>query len=197
MVDVDKRVLIMDDDEVVRRSYERVLSGAGYRVRSARSGPDAIEEARRNRVDVVLADLRMPGMDGMTAIRHLRERQPDMRVVVITGYPSPESSAEAERLGIQAYLTKPVAPDALTRVTEGALAETVATPAPVDTPAVVAPKPEEVTETHGLLKSLALLSIVPFIGLAYVILLPFLGTATLLGLAVGKLFGAGHARAVA
>jgi len=212
MVAAGKRVLIMDDDQVVRRSYERVLSDAGYHVRSARNGADALEQARSNPVDVLMADLRMPGMDGLTAIRHLRERQPEVRVIVITGYPSRESFQEATRLGVQDYLTKPVPPDALTRATMAALAkapppivpepavpfvserflETTAALAPDQEPLVAATaavsQPTQRTGTPVSLEDLAMLILAPFVGLAYVLILPFAGIAAVLGLAAGGLF---------
>ncbi|MHC4515377.1 MAG: response regulator [Planctomycetota bacterium] len=212
MVAAGKRVLIMDDDQVVRRSYERVLSEAGYHVRSARSGPDALEKAQSSPVDVLMADLRMPGMDGMTAIRHLRERQPEVRIIIITGYPSQESIQEATRLGVQDYLTKPVPPDALTRATMEALAKapppivpettvpsvserspgTTAALAPDQEPLVAATavvaKPTQPTGTPVSLKDLPMLILAPFIGLAYVLILPFAGILALLGLAAAGLF---------
>jgi CheY-like chemotaxis protein len=202
MVAAGKRVLIMDDDQVVRRSYERVLTEAGYRVRSARSGSDALEQAKDHPVDVLMADLRMPGMDGLTAIRHLREKQPQARVIVITGYPSQESLQEAARLGVQNYLTKPVDPDALTRATMAALLKV---PPPVKpengstrivektsatTTALAVAKPTQPVGSPVTKEDLPMLILAPSIGLVYVIILPFAGVVALLGLAAGGLFGA-------
>jgi CheY-like chemotaxis protein len=116
-----KRVLVMDDEDVVCRSYERVLTQAGFEVDKAHNGPQALEEAGRHDYDVLLADIKMPGMDGLQVIEKLRATRPTMPVVVITGYPSQDTLHEAARLGVTDYLTKPVAPDVLTQATMQAL----------------------------------------------------------------------------
>lgn len=121
MTATSKRVLVVDDEDVVCRSYERVLTQAGFEVGKAHSGPEALEEVRAHDYDVMLADLKMPGMDGVQLVEKLRETHPGMPVVVITGYPSQDTLHEAARLGVTDYLTKPVAPDVLTQATTQAL----------------------------------------------------------------------------
>lgn len=108
-----KRVLVVDDEEVVCRSYERVLTNAGFEVEKANTGKQALEHIAEHEYDVMFADLRMPGMDGLQVVRQLRLTHPNMPVVVITGYPSQDTLQEAARLGVTDYLTKPVAPDVL------------------------------------------------------------------------------------
>ena len=112
-----KRVLVVDDEDVVCRSYERVLTQAGFDVAKAHSGAEALDRVRDRDYDVMLADLKMPGMDGLEVIEQLRGSNPGMPVVVITGYPSQDTLREAARLGVADYLTKPVAPDVLTEAT--------------------------------------------------------------------------------
>jgi DNA-binding NtrC family response regulator len=106
-----KNVLVVDDEEVVRKSYSRCLDGARCEVEAVPDGAAALEAMRQRTFDVVMLDLRMPGMDGMTVLRTMREEWPESEIVVITGYPSIESAKEAIRLGASDYLAKPLGPD--------------------------------------------------------------------------------------
>jgi len=106
-------ILIVDDEEVVRRSHLRSLSSAGCRAEAAGDGDEALRVMERHPFDVILLDLRMPGLDGMDVLRTIKKRWPESEVIVITGYPSLESAKEAIRLGAQNYLAKPVGPEAL------------------------------------------------------------------------------------
>jgi len=120
MEDARIRVLVVDDEEVVRLGYRRVLSGDGFTVMAAGNGSEALALMADKRFDVVLLDLRMPGMDGLEVLRAIKERAPESEVVVVTGYPSIETAKEAVRLGAYDYLTKPVVPDAVIRAATGA-----------------------------------------------------------------------------
>ncbi|MBK8975336.1 MAG: response regulator [Planctomycetes bacterium] len=231
MVAVSKRVLVVDDEPVVCKSFERVLTGAGFEVAEAHDGREALERIREGGYDVAVTDLKMPGMDGLQFVRKLRETNPGMSVVVVTGFPSRDTLREAARLGVVDYLTKPITPEVLTRATTEALtakslAETgrwpswaveaegppvdadtantvpieVKAPLPVakvapqptpavarpETPALGRPAPTETTPP-SLVKSIGALIAAPFISLAYVLFLPFIGFAVLLGL-LGKKF---------
>jgi DNA-binding NtrC family response regulator len=104
-------VLVVDDEEVVRRSLLRSLEGARCDVEAVADGAEALRAMERNAFDLVMLDLRMPGMDGMTVLRTIKEKWPESEVVVITGYPSVESAKEAIRLGASDYLAKPVGPE--------------------------------------------------------------------------------------
>lgn len=114
-------VLVVDDEEVIRRGYARTLAGAGCDVATAWDGKAALDALEHHPFDVVLLDLRMPEMDGMTVLRTIRQKWPDSEVVIITGYPSIETVKEAVRLGACDYLAKPVAPDEVIHATHGAL----------------------------------------------------------------------------
>jgi DNA-binding NtrC family response regulator len=116
-----KRVLVLDDEDVVCRSYERVLNNAGFEVEKASNGKQALENIENRQYDVMLADLRMPGMDGLQVVRKLRQTHPKMPVIVITGYPSQDTLQEAASLGVADYLTKPVTPDVLTQAAAQAM----------------------------------------------------------------------------
>jgi CheY-like chemotaxis protein len=122
MVAASKRVLVVDDEEIVRESYKLALTEAGYDVRTVPSGREALQACRMEHFDVMLADIRMPDMDGLEVSRVVAREFPDVRVIVITGYPSPESAARARKLGVSDYLQKPVAPDRLSAATAAALA---------------------------------------------------------------------------
>jgi DNA-binding NtrC family response regulator len=114
-------ILIVDDEEVVRRSFSRVLDGAHWRTASAAGGEQALSALARERFDVVLLDLRMPGGDGLAVLKAIKEKWPESEVVVVTGYPSIESAKEAVRLGAYDYLAKPVGPDEVVNATRGAM----------------------------------------------------------------------------
>jgi two-component system response regulator AtoC len=114
------RVLVVDDEEVVRLSYRRVLSNGSFTVMAAGDGDEALNLMDGGRFDVVLLDMRMPGMDGMEVLRAIKQRWPQSEVVVVTGYPSIETAKEAVKLGAYDYLAKPVVPEAVIRATTGA-----------------------------------------------------------------------------
>lgn len=140
MVAAAKRVLVVDDEEIVRESYRLALTDAGYEVRTVPNGRDAVDACRKEHFDVLLADIRMPDMDGLEVSRVVVHEHPDLRVIVITGYPSPESAARARRLGVSDYLQKPVAPDRLSAATAAALAKPIerALPKELENPSHVA-----------------------------------------------------------
>lgn len=115
------RVLVVDDEPVVTKSCERILSPEGYSVDCASDGNDAIDKLGRDGYDLIITDLKMPGMDGIELIRWIRNSKPDTGVVVITGYPSQESIKEALGLRILDYLPKPFSPSLLLEVVQKAM----------------------------------------------------------------------------
>lgn len=100
-------ILLVDDDETLRESLKMLLSSEDYRVEAAASGEEAQEMARQRYFDLVLCDVRMPGIDGLEAIRRLQEVISDAYFMVMTGYASEDAPIEALRLGVDDYLTKP------------------------------------------------------------------------------------------
>lgn len=116
----DLRVLVVDDEPVVTRSAERVLHEEGYFVESARNGREAMLRTELSHYDLLLTDLRMPEMDGISLIRQMRRSRPATGIVVITGYPSQETIEEALDLGIIDYVMKPFTPEILKGVTHRA-----------------------------------------------------------------------------
>jgi DNA-binding NtrC family response regulator len=105
------KILIVDDQEVVRLSYRRSLMGTHCDVHVATNGEEALRAMERHGFDLVLLDIRMPGMDGMTVLKTIKQNWPETEVVIITGYPNVETAKEAVRLGAYGYLAKPVGPD--------------------------------------------------------------------------------------
>lgn len=132
-MDETRKVLVVDDEEVVRLSHMRTLAGQNCEVEAASGGEDALEKMRSAPADVVLVDLRMPGLDGLATLKAIKEKWPETEVVIITGYPSVYTAREAVKLGAFDYLVKPVDPDKVLAVANEAMAQRVAGPAPADT----------------------------------------------------------------
>jgi excisionase family DNA binding protein len=102
------RVLVVDDEEGIRDLLSRTLAMADYDVDTTSDGVSALESIRNDGYKLVIADLRMPGMDGLTLIRELKQINPQLPIIIITGYSSESSAIEAVNLGVSGYLTKPV-----------------------------------------------------------------------------------------
>jgi excisionase family DNA binding protein len=101
------RILIVDDEPAVRDLLAKTLQSADYEVDTAPDGHTAIEYLDARGYDLLITDLRMPGMDGLSVIREGRRRSAGLPVIVITGYSSEASAIEAINLGVSGYLTKP------------------------------------------------------------------------------------------
>ena len=115
-------VLVVDDDESVREMLSASLSAAAYEVVTAADGSTALAALQRTPCDLLMADLKMPGMDGLTLIREARKRSPALPVVIVTGLPSEASAIEAIDIGVSGYLTKPFVVSKLLDVVARALA---------------------------------------------------------------------------
>lgn len=99
-------VLVVDDDPLVLESLESFLKDAGYAVANASSAREAIDQARETSFDVAVLDMKMPEMDGFQVAALLRQLQPDLRVIIFTGYASLETEARAAQLDFYEYLPK-------------------------------------------------------------------------------------------
>jgi putative two-component system response regulator len=114
------KVLIVDDDQFALQSMVRALGSESYQVVTAASGLEAIDLLRQDSFDLVLTDLKMPGVDGLVVLRKVREIAPQAVVLILTGYASLESAIEALRQGAYDYLVKPCSDDELKlKITEG------------------------------------------------------------------------------
>lgn len=115
------KILIVDDEEVVRRSFMRILGTPDYQVKAAANWKEVAEAMQEEPFDVVLLDLRMPDMDGITVLRALKQRWPESEVIMITGYPSIETAKQAVALGAYDYLAKPVGPEQVIEASNAAM----------------------------------------------------------------------------
>jgi len=100
-------VLVVDDEELYRRALERILKRVGYEVVTARDASEAMGVVSSQPIDLVLSDVKMPGINGLELVRQVHEFNADLPCIVITGYGSPESSVDALRAGAFWYLEKP------------------------------------------------------------------------------------------
>ena len=114
-------VLIVDDEEVVRRAHRRSLEPFDCQMRSAADGKAAILAMEEQPSDLILLDIRMPGLDGMDVLKTIKARWPDCEVVIITGYPDIDAAKEAVRLGAYDYIAKPVGPEDVVKAANDAM----------------------------------------------------------------------------
>lgn len=114
-------VIVVDDEQVVLRSCERILSAEGYFVQTAQSARDALELLNENPYDLLITDIRMPEMDGLEFGRQVRAKRPDLDIIIMTGYPTQENIREALSLRIVDYLTKPISPAVLVEAVKKAV----------------------------------------------------------------------------
>ncbi len=115
------KILVVDDEEVVRLSYLRILAGNNCKVEAVWTWMQVSQLMQQDPFDVVLLDLRMPGMDGMTVLKAVKQCWPESQVIIITGYPTLESAKQAVTLGAYDYLAKPVGPDQVIDATNNAM----------------------------------------------------------------------------
>jgi excisionase family DNA binding protein len=101
------RVLVVDDEASIRDLLAKTLALAEYDVDVAPDGRTALERMRLYPYDLLIADLKMPGMDGLTVIREAKRYKADLPVIIITGFSTESSAIEAVNLGVAGYLTKP------------------------------------------------------------------------------------------
>ena len=101
------RILVVDDEASIRDLLSKTLALADYDVDVAPDGREAVERLRMLAYDLLITDLKMPGMDGLGVIREARRLKADLPVIIITGFSTEASAIEAANLGVAGYLTKP------------------------------------------------------------------------------------------
>lgn len=116
-----KVVLVVEDDEFMRDALVETLEDEDYDARGAASGPEALELATETKFDLVVTDVRMPGMDGLECLRQLREAQPGLHSIVITGYAESDAPSRALELEASDYLYKPFNLDQLIKAVDQVL----------------------------------------------------------------------------
>jgi len=107
------RILVVDDEEIVRESLSGWLANDGYTLATAEDGPTALDMLKRERWSILLVDLKMPGMDGLQVLETAKQMQPDLAVVIMTAYATVETAVEAMKHGAYDYLVKPFDPEEL------------------------------------------------------------------------------------
>src|SRR5512132_847698 len=121
---MSKRILIIDDEENIRRVTRLTLQAADYEVGEAGDGHRGLEAfGDGSSWDGVLLDQRMPGMDGLETLRRLKERQPEVRVIMATAYASIELAVEAMKMGATDFVRKPMTPEILRNAVAAALSK--------------------------------------------------------------------------
>jgi len=111
-----KRILIVDDEENTRIGLTKLLTQDGFEVESAANGNEALDYLDQKKVSLVISDINMPDMNGLTFLRELSRKFPSTSVIMITAYGGVESYLEAMNLGAYEYLHKPVRLDELRSV---------------------------------------------------------------------------------
>lgn len=122
-----KHILIVDDEELFREICQEMLAERGYRVSVAEDASAALAVLRNDRVDLLVADITLPGMDGLTLIEQVRRTQPDLPAIVITGFLTQENMLRSLNLGVHGFLTKPFFYDELFQSVERAIEDATAT----------------------------------------------------------------------
>ena len=110
---VKGKILVVDDEERICEAVKRGLERTGYQVETSLDAMDALEKIHKGSWDMVICDIRMPEMDGMSLLDRIKEYDSNILVVMITGYASIESAVEAVKKGAQEYIPKPFSPEKL------------------------------------------------------------------------------------
>ncbi|HOE61236.1 MAG TPA: response regulator [Kiritimatiellia bacterium] len=115
------RILIVDDEPGLLMFFQRLLNTNGYDVVVAEDGVTALDVIRKTEIDLIISDLRMPRMDGMTLLREVKAIKPDIPVIILTAYASDETAIESKRIGVFEYRSKPFNAEKLLDTIENAL----------------------------------------------------------------------------
>jgi DNA-binding NtrC family response regulator len=114
-------ILLIDDEAIALANLTHVFEKEGYQVTACKDGESGLAEMQKQEFDLVLTDLRMPGIDGMDVLRHIRETTPEVPVIMITGHASLDSAVDAMKAGAYHYISKPFRLDEAREVVRGAL----------------------------------------------------------------------------
>lgn len=109
-------ILVVDDEIDIREGSERILSRMGFAIQKASRGEEALEVIQKQDIAIVFLDLKMPGMDGMEVLQHIRQMDGEILVIVITGYATVETAIEAMKQGAYDFIPKPFEPDQMRMV---------------------------------------------------------------------------------
>jgi DNA-binding NtrC family response regulator len=104
---VKMRIMLVDDEERFLQTTQKMIAKKGYDALTATSGEEALKKLEEELVHVVILDVKMPGMDGVETLKHIKQRFPLVEVIMLTGHATAESAVEGLKLGATDYLTKP------------------------------------------------------------------------------------------
>lgn len=107
MTEIDFSLLIVDDQHGVRRLLYEAFKDEGYRVRMAQGGSEALKMVSQETPDIVLLDIKMPGMNGLETLAEMRKTKPDLSVLMMTAYGDLEVVDKAKKMGVKHYIIKP------------------------------------------------------------------------------------------
>lgn len=111
--EINAKVLLVDDEEQFLKALSLRLAGRGMKIEAATSGEDALRQAKGKDFDAIVLDLVMPGLNGLDVLKRLRQENPDLQIIMLTGHATVEKSVEAIREGAVELLEKPVDMDKL------------------------------------------------------------------------------------
>lgn len=118
---INGHLLIIDDEASIRKTLARILQQAGFEVTTAESAEQGLDYLKTTQFDMILSDLRMPGMHGMEALKIIHANHPTLPVILFTAQPDVNSAVEALRHGATDYLLKPIKPEAIIERTRAIL----------------------------------------------------------------------------
>jgi CheY-like chemotaxis protein len=108
-----KSILVVDDEFLLRYTLSLILERAGYQVKTATNGCDALKSIKLEKFNLVILDIKMPETDGITLLSQIHQLYPQTPVIMLTAYPSPDTMREAKAKGARDYLVKPIGPERL------------------------------------------------------------------------------------
>lgn len=106
--EMDAKVLLVDDEEEFCDLLSERLGNRGMKVDTVNSGEDAVSKVDNESFDAIIVDLSMPGIDGLETLRRIKEKRPDLEIIMLTGHATVQNSIEAMKLGAEDLLEKPV-----------------------------------------------------------------------------------------
>jgi len=117
------QILVIDDEPIMRDFLEETLVRAGYEIETVANGTAGMAAIRNNSYDLIITDMKMPGLDGLTLLEQTKKVQPDAVVIIMTAYASVETAVRALKTGAADYIMKPFTPEEIEHVVRKALYE--------------------------------------------------------------------------
>lgn len=118
---MNKKILIVDDEKNIRLTLKSCLDEEGFEIDIAINGEEALKKILSNNYDLVLLDLKMPGMDGMEVLKEIRKKGNEINVIIMTAYGTVEKAVEAMKLGAIDFLSKPFTPEEIRKIVKSVL----------------------------------------------------------------------------